>query len=56
MSYDFDPGQFIKCPNCHRTGTAKLVLHIDGDASLECDACETKTIAYKLNQSPRTYQ
>jgi len=53
---DFSPGDFLKCPNCHRTTTVKLVMHIDGDDHIECEACEAHASAFKLHQQDRVYQ
>lgn len=53
---DYNPGQFLKCPNCHRTNTVELTLHIDGDASLHCAACDAHASAFKLHEHDRTYR
>jgi len=51
-----NPARFLKCPVCHRSGTAKLVVHPDGDVQVKCDACDAVAIGHALNQSDRTYE
>ncbi len=51
---DYNPSDFLKCPNCHRR-TAELTMHIDGDVSIDCEACDAHTMAFPLNESERTY-
>lgn len=53
---DWSPADFLKCPNCHRTGTVSLSIHLDGDVSIECAACDALAMAYPLNESDRTYE
>lgn len=50
-----DPQDFLKCPGCHRSRTVKLVMYIEGDALLECDACGEAAIADKLHEHDRIY-
>lgn len=50
-----DPQDFLKCPNCHRSRTVKMSMHLDGDVSIKCEACEEVAIANPLNQSERVY-
>jgi excinuclease UvrABC ATPase subunit len=52
----YDPSQFLKCPNCHRTGNVKITIHIDGDFTIECSACEAMGFGRKLHQSDQTYE
>lgn len=51
----FRPGQFLKCPECHRTTTVSLILHIDGDFTITCSACNSYAFGRKLHESDRTY-
>jgi len=53
---DYKPQDFLKCPNCHRTGTVELVMHLDGDDSFNCAVCGAHASAFKLHQQDRTYQ
>lgn len=50
-----DPSQFLKCPQCHRSGTVKLTLFTDGDVSLRCRACDAHAAGHKLHESSRVY-
>ncbi len=52
---DHAPGDFLKCPNCHRT-TVEMTMHLDGDVSLECQACGELAIANPLHESERVYE
>lgn len=55
MSDGYTPGDFLKCPNCHRTGSVEMTMHLDGDVSIDCGACDAHAMAFPLNESPRTY-
>jgi len=50
-----NPERFLKCPNCHRR-TVKMVMHLDGDVSIRCKACDEHESAFPLNQSERVYE
>ena len=52
---DISPEQFLKCPECHRTA-ASISVHVDGDFSIRCKACDASAIGHKLHQSDRTYE
>jgi hypothetical protein len=52
---EYSPGQFLKCPECHRK-TVKISIHIDGDFSIQCKACNAGAIGHKLHESDRVYQ
>lgn len=51
-----DPSRFLKCPDCHRTTTTQITIHLDGDFTIECSACGAMGMGHKLNQSDRTYE
>jgi hypothetical protein len=51
-----DPSDFLKCPECHRSTTVEMRMHIDGDVSLDCTACEAHASAFPLNQNVRVYK
>jgi len=52
---DANPEDFLKCPNCHRSGTVEMAMHLDGDVGLDCRACGAHASAFPLNQSCRVY-
>ena len=51
-----DVNDFLKCPKCHRTSTVRLVIHLDGDVTLKCDACDAMAIANPSHESERVYE
>jgi len=52
---DFQPGDFLRCPKCRRSTTVELTMHLDGDVSIHCEACDAHASAYPLNQHTRVY-
>jgi len=50
-----DPADFLKCPNCHRSGTVEITVHLDGDVTIKCNACNEHGFGHKLHESDRTY-
>lgn len=52
----YSPEQFLKCPECHRSGTVSITVHIDGDSSIECSACGAFAAVNKLHSQDRTYE
>jgi len=51
-----NPADFLKCPDCHRTTTTEITIHLDGDFTITCEACGATAIGHKLNQHDRTYE
>ena len=52
---DFQPGDFLKCPDCKRANTVEMTIHLDNDISFECQACGAHAMAYPLHEHARVY-
>jgi len=50
-----EPEDFLRCPNCRRSTTVELAMHMDGDVAIECRACGELAMAYPLHESCRVY-
>jgi len=55
MTDTHNPYDFLKCPDCHRSTTVELTVHVDGDASIDCRACGAHASVFKLHEHDRTY-
>jgi len=49
------PEDFLRCPNCRRSTTVEMAMHMDGDVGIHCRACDEYAMASPLNESCRVY-
>jgi len=55
ISEEHSVKSFLKCPECRRSTTVSLTVHMDGDAEISCSACDAVAFVHKLNTQDRTY-
>jgi hypothetical protein len=55
-AYNYRVEQFLKCPECHRSSTVKLVHHPSGDFIIRCVACDAGAGAAHLLEQDRVHQ